>query len=165
MSPQPLEETIQLATSELEDLARVLREAGYCVNLADPNATMLVSRLPGEADARHVSGVEDLHRLELRGDLRGHQRARHRALPSSGRSSCIGDEHFREQWHMFTCAVSPLFDQAGRIAGAVNITSCRGDLGRGCASACARRHHAGDAADRARLLPRALPHRLDRHPA
>ena len=47
---EPMEETIRLATSELEDLARVLRDAGYCVNLADANATMLFSRLPGEAD-------------------------------------------------------------------------------------------------------------------
>ncbi|GCC48708.1 hypothetical protein chiPu_0032647, partial [Chiloscyllium punctatum] len=31
---------------------------------------------------------------------------------------------------MFTCAVSPLFDHAGRLAGAVNISSCRSDLGR-----------------------------------
>ena len=31
---------------------------------------------------------------------------------------------------MFTCAVAPLFDQAGRLAGAVNITSCREDLER-----------------------------------
>ncbi|MGY3470434.1 hypothetical protein ACVW0I_007305 [Bradyrhizobium sp. LM6.11] len=40
------------------------------------------------------------------------------------------DEHFRAQWHMFSCAVAPLFDQAGRLAGAVNITSCREDLER-----------------------------------
>jgi transcriptional regulator of acetoin/glycerol metabolism len=31
---------------------------------------------------------------------------------------------------MFSCAVTPLFDQAGRLAGAVNITSCREDLER-----------------------------------
>ena len=31
---------------------------------------------------------------------------------------------------MFTCAVAPVFDHAGRLAGAVNITSCRGDLDR-----------------------------------
>ena len=49
---EPLEETIRLLTPELDDLARVLRDAGYCVNLADANATMLFSRLPGEADAR-----------------------------------------------------------------------------------------------------------------
>ena len=49
---EPMEETIRLLTPELDDLARVLRDAGYCVNLADANATMLFSRLPGEADAR-----------------------------------------------------------------------------------------------------------------
>ena len=42
-----MEELIRVAVPELEDLARVLRDAGYCVNLADPNATMLISRLPG----------------------------------------------------------------------------------------------------------------------
>ena len=42
---------IRVAVPELEDLARVLRDAGYCVNLADPNATMLISRLPGGTDA------------------------------------------------------------------------------------------------------------------
>ena len=40
------------------------------------------------------------------------------------------DEHFREQWGIFSCAVAPLFDHGGRLAGAVNITSCRNDLGR-----------------------------------
>ncbi|MFX8657096.1 GAF domain-containing protein, partial [Acinetobacter baumannii] len=40
------------------------------------------------------------------------------------------DEHFREQWSIFACAVTPLFDQAGRLAGPVNITSCREDLSR-----------------------------------
>ena len=46
----PIDELMHLAMPELEDLYRVVREAGYCVNLADTNATVLVSRLPeGEA--------------------------------------------------------------------------------------------------------------------
>src|SRR5665213_1499184 len=38
----PLDEMIRLAMPELDDLFRVVRLAGYCVNFADTNATMLV---------------------------------------------------------------------------------------------------------------------------
>ena len=44
---EPIEDLIRVAIPELEDLARVLRDSGYCVNFADTNGTMLVSRLPG----------------------------------------------------------------------------------------------------------------------
>ncbi|MCP3463418.1 sigma-54-dependent Fis family transcriptional regulator [Bradyrhizobium sp. CCGUVB23] len=126
---EPLEETIRLATPELDDLARVLREAGYCVNLADANATMLFSRLPGEADAKMFlewkiyTGSNFAEACEGTNGLGT-------ALAEKKPILVHRDEHFREQWSMFSCAVAPLFDQRGRIAGAVNITSCREDLSR-----------------------------------
>lgn len=126
---QPMEETIRLLTPELDDLARVLRDAGYCVNLADANATMLFSRLPGEADARMFMDWKIYTGSNFAETFEG----------TNGLGTCLAeqkpilvhrDEHFRAQWHMFSCAVAPLFDQAGRLAGAVNITSCREDLER-----------------------------------
>lgn len=126
---EPMEETIRLLTPELDDLARVLRDAGYCVNLADANATMLFSRLPGEADARMFMDWKIYTGSNFAETLEG----------TNGLGTCLAeekpilvhrDEHFRAQWHMFSCAVAPLFDQAGRLAGAVNITSCREDLER-----------------------------------
>ena len=126
---EPMEETIRLLTPELDDLARVLRDAGYCVNLADANATMLVSRLPGEADARMFMDWKIYTGSNFAEPFEG----------TNGLGTCLAeqkpilvhrDEHFRAQWHMFSCAVAPLFDQAGRLAGAVNITSCREDLER-----------------------------------
>ncbi len=126
---EPMEEMIRLATPELEDLARVLREAGYCVNLADAGATMLFSRLPGEADARLFldwkiyTGSNFAEAFEGTNGL-GTALAEERPI------LVHRDEHFREQWSIFSCAVSPLFDQCGRLAGAVNITSCRKDLER-----------------------------------
>ncbi|MCA6124997.1 sigma-54-dependent Fis family transcriptional regulator [Bradyrhizobium sp. WSM 1704] len=126
---EPMEELIQVAMPELEDLARLLRDSGYCVNLADPNATMLVSRLPEGHYARMFlewkiyTGSNFAETFEGTNGL-GTALAEQRPI------IVHGDEHFREQWHMFTCAVSPLFDHAGRLAGAVNISSCRGDLGR-----------------------------------
>ncbi|OAF07667.1 sigma-54-dependent Fis family transcriptional regulator [Bradyrhizobium centrolobii] len=126
---QPMEETIRLLTPELDDLARVLRDAGYCVNLADANATMLFSRLPGEADAKMFldwkiyTGSNFAEAFEGTNGLGT-------ALAEEKPILVHRDEHFREQWHMFSCAVAPLFDQAGRLAGAVNITSCRRDLER-----------------------------------
>ncbi|WP_050405960.1 sigma-54-dependent Fis family transcriptional regulator [Bradyrhizobium embrapense] len=126
---EPMEDLIQVAIPELEDLARVLHDAGYCVNLADPNATMLVSRLPGGDYARMFlewkiyTGSNFAETFEGTNGL-GTALAEQRPI------IVHGDEHFREQWHMFTCAVSPLFDHAGRLAGAVNISSCRSDLGR-----------------------------------
>ncbi|WP_028134512.1 sigma-54-dependent Fis family transcriptional regulator [Bradyrhizobium japonicum] len=126
---EPMEETIRLVTPELDDLARALRDAGYCVNLADANATMLFSRLPGEADARQFlhwkiyTGSNFAETLEGTNGLGT-------ALAEQKPILVHRDEHFRAQWHMFSCAVAPLFDQAGRLAGAVNITSCREDLER-----------------------------------
>jgi transcriptional regulator of acetoin/glycerol metabolism len=126
---EPLEEMIRIATPELDDLARVLREAGYCVNLADPNATMLFSRLPGEADARMFldwkiyTGSNFAEAFEGTNGLGT-------ALAEQKPILVHRDEHFREQWSMFSCAVAPLFDYGGHLAGAVNITSCRKDLER-----------------------------------
>ena len=126
---EPMEETIRLLTPELDDLARVLRDAGYCVNLADTNATMLFSRLPGEADARMFMDWKIYTGSNFAETFEG----------TNGLGTCLAeqkpilvhrDEHFRAQWHMFSCAVAPLFDHAGRLVGAVNITSCREDLER-----------------------------------
>lgn len=127
---EPMEETIRLLTPELDDLARVLREAGYCVNLADANATMLFSRLPGEADARLFMDWKIYTGSNFAEAFEG-TNGLGTALAERKPILVHRDEHFRAQWHMFSCAVAPLFDEAGRLAGAVNITSCREDLERG----------------------------------
>ncbi|WP_164937512.1 sigma-54-dependent Fis family transcriptional regulator [Bradyrhizobium guangxiense] len=126
---EPMEQLIRLATPELENLARVLREAGYCVNLADANATMLFSRLPGEADARMFLDWKIYTGSNFAETFEG-TNGLGTALAEEKPILVHRDEHFRAQWHMFSCAVAPLFDQAGRLAGAVNITSCREDLER-----------------------------------
>lgn len=126
---EPMEETIRLLTPELDDLARVLRDAGYCVNLADANATMLFSRLPGEADARMFMDWKIYTGSNFAETCEG-TNGLGTALAEQKPILVHRDEHFRAQWHMFSCAVAPLFDQAGRLAGAVNITSCREDLER-----------------------------------
>src|SRR3954469_8249035 len=126
---EPMEETIRLATPELDDLARVLRDAGYCVNLADVNATMLFSRLPGEADARLFMDWKIYTGSNFSEAFEG-TNGLGTALAEQKPILVHRDEHFRAQWHMFSCAVTPLFDQAGRLAGAVNIASCREDLER-----------------------------------
>ncbi|MBP1095628.1 sigma-54-dependent Fis family transcriptional regulator [Bradyrhizobium diazoefficiens] len=126
---EPMEETIRLATPELDDLARVLRDAGYCVNLADVNATMLFSRLPGEADAKMFLDWKIYTGSNFAETFEG-TNGLGTALAEQKPILVHRDEHFRAQWHMFSCAVAPLFDQAGRLAGAINITSCREDLER-----------------------------------
>ncbi|WP_167767703.1 sigma-54-dependent Fis family transcriptional regulator [Bradyrhizobium frederickii] len=126
---EPMEETIRLAMPELDDLARALRDAGYCVNLADANATMLFSRLPGEADARMFLDWKIYTGSNFAETFEG-TNGLGTALAEEKPILVHRDEHFRAQWHMFSCAVAPLFDQAGRLAGAINITSCRADLER-----------------------------------
>ncbi|WP_257196512.1 MULTISPECIES: sigma-54-dependent Fis family transcriptional regulator [unclassified Bradyrhizobium] len=126
---EPMEETIRLVTPELDDLARALRDAGYCVNLADANATMLFSRLPGEADARQFLDWKIYTGSNFAETFEG-TNGLGTALAEQKPILVHRDEHFRAQWHIFSCAVAPLFDQAGRLAGAVNITSCREDLER-----------------------------------
>ena len=76
---EPIEESIRVAMPELEDLARVLRDAGYCVNLADANATMLISRLPGGVDDRMFLRLEESTPARILPRLRGNQWAWHRA--------------------------------------------------------------------------------------
>ncbi len=126
---EPMEETIRLLTPELDDLARVLRDAGYCVNLADANATMLFSRLPGESDAQLFKDWKIYTGSNFAEDCEG-TNGLGTALAEQKPILVHRDEHFRAQWHMFSCAVAPLFDQTGCLAGAVNITSCRADLER-----------------------------------
>jgi transcriptional regulator of acetoin/glycerol metabolism len=126
---EPMEEMIRIVMPELDDLARALREAGYCVNLADPGATMLVSRLPGGGDEQMFRDWKIYTGSNFSESFEG-TNGLGTALAEQRPILVYRDEHFREQWSMFTCAVAPLFDHAGQLAGAVNITSCRSDLNR-----------------------------------
>ena len=126
---EPLEELLPIVVREIEDLARVVRDAGYCVNFADTNANVLVSRLPGGDYASMYRKLNVYTGSNFAEALEG----------TNGIGTAIAeqkpilvhrDEHFREQWSLLTCAVSPLFDHRGRLTGAVNISSCRDDLDR-----------------------------------
>lgn len=129
LSAERIDRLIQLATPELDALYGQVRDAGYCVNLADVDATILVSRLPdGEAATilrkwKVYTGSVFLEAVEGTNGL-GTALAEQRPI------LVHRDEHFREQWSMFSCAVVPVFDHVGQLAGAVNITSCRSDLDR-----------------------------------
>lgn len=125
----PIERLIQIAIPELEDLARVLRDSGYCVNFADTNGTVLVSRLPGgeyETIFRDLSIYTGSNFSEACEGTNGIGTA----LAEQRPILVHRDEHFREQYGIFTCGVAPLFDYRGRLAGVLNITSCRSDLER-----------------------------------
>jgi transcriptional regulator of acetoin/glycerol metabolism len=120
---------IQAAIPELEDLARVLRDSGYCVNFADANGTMLISRLPGgdyERMFRDLNIYTGSNFAEAGEGTNGVGTA----LAEQRPILVHRDEHFREQWSIFTCGVAPLFDHVGKLAGALNITSCRVELDR-----------------------------------
>jgi transcriptional regulator of acetoin/glycerol metabolism len=126
---EPIEDLIRIAIPELEDLARVLRDSGYCVNFADTNGTMLVSRLPGgdyERTFRDLKIYTGSNFAEAYEGTNGVGTALAEQTPILVHR----DEHFREQWSLFTCGVAPLFDHCGKLAGAVNISSCRSDLDR-----------------------------------
>ena len=76
---EPVEGLVQVAIPELEDLARVLRDSGYCVNFADTNGTMLVSRLPG-GDYERVFRERDIYTGSNFSEvLRRNERGRYRA--------------------------------------------------------------------------------------
>ena len=126
---EPIEDLIRIAIPELEDLARVLRDSGYCVNFADTNGTMLVSRLPGgdyERTFRDLKIYTGSNFAEAYEGTNGVGTALAEQTPILVHR----DEHFREKWSLFTCGVAPLFDHCGKLAGAVNISSCRSDLER-----------------------------------
>lgn len=125
----PMDEMIHLAMPELDDLYRVVREAGYCVNLADANATVLVSRLP-EGEAATILRRWKVYTGSIFSEAIEGTNGLGTALAEQRPILVHRDEHFREQWSMFSCAVAPVFDHAGQLAGAVNITSCRADLDR-----------------------------------
>ena len=124
---EPIEELIQAATPELEDLARLLRNPGYCVNFADINGTMLLSRLPG-GDHERVFRDLNIYTGSNFAEACEGTNGVGTALAEQRPILVHRDEHFRERWSIFTCGVAPLFDHAGELAGAVNITSSRHDL-------------------------------------
>ncbi|WP_291866953.1 sigma-54-dependent Fis family transcriptional regulator [Bradyrhizobium sp.] len=126
---EPIDELIHLATPELEDLYRALRGSGYCVNLADTNAAILFSRLP-DGEAATILRQWKVYTGSIFSEAVEGTNGLGTALAEQRPVLVHRDEHFREQWSMFTCAVVPVFDHAGQLAGAVNITSCRGDLDR-----------------------------------
>ena len=125
----PIDGLIRLAMPELENLYRVVRAAGYCVNLADPDATILVSRLP-DGEAATILRQWKIYTGSVFSEATEGTNGLGTALAEQRPILVHRDEHFREQWSMFSCAVAPVFDHAGQLAGAVNITSCRGDLDR-----------------------------------
>jgi transcriptional regulator of acetoin/glycerol metabolism len=125
----PLDETIRLATPELDDLFRIVRVAGYCVNFADTNATMLVSRLPG-GEAATLLREWKIYTGSIFAEAVEGTNGVGTALAERRPILVHRDDHFREQWSRFSCAVAPVFDHDGQLAGALNITSCRADLDR-----------------------------------
>lgn len=126
---EPMDELIHLAMPELDDLYRVLRGAGYCVNLADVNATILVSRLP-EGEAAAILRRSKVYTGSIFSEAIEGTNGLGTSLAEQRPTLVHRNEHFREQWSMFSCAVAPVFDHVGRLAGAVNITSSRADLDR-----------------------------------
>ena len=126
---EPVDGLIHLATPELDDLYCALRGTGYCVNLADTNAAILLSRLP-DGEAATILRQWKVYTGSIFAEAVEGTNGLGTALAEQRPILVHRDEHFREQWSMFTCAVAPVFDHAGRLAGAVNITSCRGDLDR-----------------------------------
>jgi transcriptional regulator of acetoin/glycerol metabolism len=125
----PLDETIRLATPELDDLFRIVRVAGYCVNFADTHATMLVSRLPG-GEAATLLREWKIYTGSIFAEAVEGTNGVGTALAERRPILVHRDDHFREQWSRFSCAVAPVFDHDGQLAGALNITSCRADLDR-----------------------------------
>ncbi len=125
----PLDEMIRLAMPELDDLFRIVRLGGYCVNFADTSATMLVSRLPG-GDAADTLREWKVYTGSIFSEAIEGTNGVGTALAERRPILVHRDDHFREQWSRFSCAVAPVFDHDGQLAGAVNITSCRADLDR-----------------------------------
>ncbi|QCI65291.1 sigma-54-dependent Fis family transcriptional regulator [Phreatobacter stygius] len=125
---QPMDGLIHLAMPEIETLYRLVRDGGYCVNFTDTNAVMIASRIPPADEAlfrqwKLYTGSIFAEAIE----------------GTNGVGTCLAEErpisvhradHFREHWATMSCKVAPVFDHAGRLAGALNITSCRTELAR-----------------------------------
>ena len=126
---QCVDRLIHVAAPELDHLYTLVRDAGYCVNLADVDATILVSRLP-DGEAATILRQWKVYTGSVFSEAAEGTNGLGTALAEQRPILVHRDEHFREQWAMFSCAVVPVFDHAGQLAGAVNITSCRGDLDR-----------------------------------
>ncbi|WP_398471124.1 sigma-54-dependent Fis family transcriptional regulator [Tardiphaga sp.] len=129
VSAERIDRLIHLATPELDALYGQVRDAGYCVNLADVDATILISRLP-DGEAATILRKWKVYTGSVFNEAVEGTNGLGTALAEQRPILVHRDEHFREQWSMFSCAVVPVFDHAGHLAGAVNITSCRGDLDR-----------------------------------
>jgi transcriptional regulator of acetoin/glycerol metabolism len=128
-SAERVDQLLHLAMPELDNLYGLVRDAGYCVNLADANATILVSRLP-DGEAATILRQWKVYTGSVFAEATEGTNGLGTALAEQRSILVHRDEHFREQWSMFSCAVVPVFDHVGHLAGAVNITSCRSDLDR-----------------------------------
>ena len=129
LSAERVDQLIHFATPELGNLYGWLRGAGYCVNLADLDATILVSHLP-DGEAATILRRSKVYTGSVFSEAREGTNGLGTGIAEQRPILVHRNEHFREQWSMFSCAVVPIFDHVGQLAGAVNVTSCRGDLDR-----------------------------------
>ena len=142
-APQTVTETeLRLAREEMEPLLRAgqgaldrlfqaVGAAGCCV--------LLTNRDGVPVDRRGVAADDkDFHRLGLwPGAVWSEAREGTNGIGTclaEGRALTIHHEqHFRSRYTNLSCSVAPLYDHQGRLAGALDVSSCREDLNEGFA--------------------------------
>ena len=94
---QPIEELIQVAIPELEDLARVFEIPAIASILPIQTGPCSISRLPGGDYERVFRDLKYIYWLEFFGSPMRERMGSAPRSRSKDRSWCSRDEHFREQ--------------------------------------------------------------------
>lgn len=123
---QAIEPLLRIAQSTLDRLFQAVGGAGCCVMLADKNGIPIDRRGYGADDKTFESwGL-------WQGSVWSEQ-----SEGTNGIGTCIveqrpltihRDEHFFARNTLLSCTTAPIFDHEGKLAAALDVSSCRADL-------------------------------------
>lgn len=139
-----LEPVLRVAGASLDKLYQAVGGAGCCVLLADRNGIPLERRGAPADDATFADwglwvGCDWSEEREGTNEIGT-------ALVEKRPVTIYRDQHFFSRNTLLGCTTAPVYDHEGRIAGALDVSSCRADLTEGFASLIAVA--VGDAARR-----------------
>jgi transcriptional regulator of acetoin/glycerol metabolism len=122
-----MEPLARAATSAMDHLFQAVGEAGCCVVLTDPQGVLIARRgAAADDDAFRRAGLWlGAAWDEARAGTNGIG-----ACLSDGRPLSIHrDQHFHSRNIGLSCTAAPVYDHRGLLAGALDVSSARGDLG------------------------------------
>ncbi|MEW9121603.1 MAG: sigma 54-interacting transcriptional regulator [Thermotaleaceae bacterium] len=117
---QSNEELLRIARPVTEDLYNYVKDTGFFLEIIDKNGIIL-----------DIIGDEDIEKKSLDMNMRvgtdmGEKRAGTNAISLALQENCpiqlVGEEHYLEIFHQFTCSAAVVHDKEGKVLGCINLT-------------------------------------------